>query len=147
MQQLLSEGATSNQPKEPIKDEWTYEARALMIAASQQIEEDPKLAARIAEQIFSLGMIDWPSFLSSLAKKDAAEAERLAKIYMNLVRESSLHPFELSNFSRYALAPETSPAIKEYYFQSFAIRLRRGLRPDLNERELQGCLRAARDMI
>jgi hypothetical protein len=76
-------GAASN-------DKWTDDARAVMSIALEEIESDPKTAGRLAEQSISLGLVDWPDFLNRLSERDAGEAERIAKLAIDQLKESPL---------------------------------------------------------
>jgi hypothetical protein len=146
IQELLRSDTSGSKPEGLIRKEWTEEARALAAVAEEQIETDPKRAAQTAEQIFSLGMIDWVGFLTRLNKRDPVEAQRLAQIYIDRLRDSSVTPVLLWNLQRFVFLPEVPPTLREYYFQAFVVRLRRDIRPDASNREMEDDLSAARGL-
>lgn len=143
---LLLQGLTPERQGEPVFEEWTEEARALISAASNRIETDPGLAARLAEQTLPLGLADWPSFLIRLAKRDSEEAERLAIRVMTTLSGSSASPLYLRNFALYTLAPGRSPNLRQQFFRSMQVRIRRVLRPDVTRLELEDAISAARNV-
>lgn len=146
LQALLLETSSSDKSKRAIKDEWTDEARAIISVAADQIEKDPKLAARLAQQSLAFGLVDWAGFLNRLGKQDRNEAERLAMALIDRLRDSSISPIELRNLSRYIFIPEQSSSLQEYYFQSLVIRLRRDVRSDIPTPDLEDDLSVARGM-
>jgi hypothetical protein len=126
----LSVKSTNNEMRPTISGNWTEEARALISVALDQIENDPKLAARLAEQSMALGYSDWQSFLTKLGRRDNNEAERLAIVLMNNLRSSELSAVMLTNLKGFMLSPDRSPKLQAYFFQSLLMRLRRDLQPD-----------------
>ncbi len=146
VQELLLGDSRGDEHKGAFKIEWTEEARAVMSIANQRIGEDPKFAARLAEQSLALGAADWTSFLIRLGKRDSGEAERLAIRLMDILRDSSSNPGNLRNMVRFVFTPGRSATLKEYFFQSLAIRLRRDIRPDATFLELEDGLSIAREM-
>lgn len=139
--------ASDNEKAGPAtNDRWTDDARAVMSIALEEIESDPKTAGRLAEQSISLGLVDWPDFLNRLGERDAGEAERLAKLAIDQLKESPTPPAALEDLKRFIFEPGRSSPIQEYFFQSLAIRLGRDLRPDASVQDLQDDLNVARDM-
>src|SRR5262249_15142696 len=95
----LIPAATPGNSTTSISGEWTEEARGLMSVASDQLEKDPRGAARLAEQSLRLGLVDWTNFLDRLKKRDSGEAERLTAILIDRLRDSSITPIYLLNLS------------------------------------------------
>lgn len=143
---LLLEGRPRERQGQPVFEEWTEEARALIGTASMRIEAEPKTAARLAEHTLALGLADWPSFLIRLAKRDTREAEELGIRVMSLLSTSSASPLYLRGFARYALGAGRSPHLREQFFRSVEVRLRRELRPDVTRADLEEAMSAARNM-
>ena len=143
---LSPEVAPGNKTAQPISGEWTEEARAIMSVASDQIEKDPKGAARLAEQSLRLGLVDWTSFLGRLAQRDSSEAERLAILLIDRLRDSPITPIFLQNLNSFILAPDRSTQLREHFFEAAAIRLRRDIRRDSPASDLRGGLIVAREM-
>ena len=101
---LITELAVENSSgKEAINGEWTPEARAVISIATDQIQKAPELAAQLAEQSMSLGLVDWVGFLENLNSRDSAEAERLAIKVIDHLRDSSITPLMLSDLARFVL--------------------------------------------
>lgn len=143
VQELVSDDDKST---EPIQGEWTEESRALMNLAKEQIQQDPKSAARLFEQSLALGASDWTSFLEKLSQRDNNEAERTATVLIDRLRDSSITPIALRNLARFVLAPDRSSSFREHFFQSVAVRLRRDIRPDVSASDLEDDLRLAREI-
>ncbi|HKQ05378.1 MAG TPA: hypothetical protein VJ464_09615 [Blastocatellia bacterium] len=141
-----SADGAGNPLKAGIKEEWTPEARALISLAYDRMESDPKFAAQLAEKSMSLGYVDWTGFLEDLSKRDEGEAERLAMLLLQRLRDSSASPLEMRNLGRFILAPERSAALQNEFFRSLAVRIRRDLQPDVPLQGLTDDLRTAREM-
>jgi hypothetical protein len=143
---LLLENDAGVTPKPLISGEWTDEARAIMGLASEQIEKNPGLAARLAEQSMSWGFADWTSFLEKLAGRDEAEAERVAMTLMDRLRESSMTPIALRNLRRFVFAPGRAAVLQQHFAESVAVRLRRDLVGDIPTSDLEDDLNVSREM-
>jgi hypothetical protein len=144
---LSLEGSPGDKPKEAIKEEWTDEARAIMSVAHDQIDKNPKLAARLAEQSLSFGFVDWLSFLERLRRRDLKEAEQLAILLMGRLRDSTSSPVDLQNLQNFVFAPEGSPELQDYFFQSLVIRLRQDLRNDMPASEMESDLIVTQETV
>ncbi|HKA18130.1 MAG TPA: hypothetical protein VKN18_07415, partial [Blastocatellia bacterium] len=142
----LIPAATPGNSTTSISGEWTEEARGLMSVASDQLEKDPRGAARLAEQSLRLGLVDWTNFLDRLKKRDSGEAERLTAILIDRLRDSSITPIYLLNLSGFIFGPDSSSQLREQFFQAVAIRIGRDLRPDTSPLELQADLIVSRGM-
>jgi hypothetical protein len=147
LQELTTDEAKAGKAKEAINENWTEEARAIISLAFDQIEQDPALAARLAEQSLAYGMVNWVSFLGMLSRHDAGEAERLGKVVIDRLRDGSIYPTTLSDLSPFFLAPARPATLREYFLQALLIRLRRELRPDIDRRILENSLFVAQNMI
>jgi hypothetical protein len=146
VQELVLENSSGDQSKQMPPSEWTEEARALLTLASEQIEKDPKLAARLALFAMPLGLGAWPTFLARLSKRDPREAERVAMALILQLRDSSATSIALRNLYNFIIEPGRSSTLQNHFFQSLAIRLRRDIRPDASIRDLEHGLDVARDM-
>jgi hypothetical protein len=121
----------SNDDKSPqaMSGDWTEEARAIMTIADEQIEKNPTLAAQLVQQTFSLGQVDWAVFLRKLSARDSGLSERVAMTVIDRLSRSSITPIYLLNFRRFVFTPARSAQLKELFFKSLAIRLRRDINP------------------
>lgn len=146
IKRFLVENSSGNNSKAATEGEWTEEARAIISVASDNIEKDPKLAARLAEQSLDFGFFDWTSFLERLAQRDNGEAEQLAIVLINRLRDSYISSSALLNLKGFVFASNRSLSLQEHFLRSFLIRLRRDLRPDISVRELGSGLNNARSM-
>ncbi|MFY9558272.1 MAG: hypothetical protein WAV47_26470 [Blastocatellia bacterium] len=135
---------TNDAPR--IKGVWTEEARAMLSIASEMIERDPKLAARTAEQTLPLGLASYLEFLRSLARRDNAEAERLAIVIIDRFRNISVTPLELRNLMVFVFAPERTSRLRNYFSQALAARLRMEFRADATADDLADALGVANVM-
>jgi hypothetical protein len=147
LQELTADQATAGKVKEAIYGVWTEEARAIINAAYDQIEKDPALAARLAEQSLARGVVDWAEFLRTLSRRDVDEAERLATVIIDRLRDSSLTPLSLKSLSRFVFLSGRSSNLQDHFLQALLIRLRRDLHPGTARRQLEDNLRAAKDLI
>lgn len=136
----------SEQPGTAVDENWTEEARAVMSVATDEIESNPKIAGRLAEQSIPLGLSDWDQFLDRLSERDPAEAERLAILVMNQLRSSNVTPIAFQYLRQFVFGPAASSSLQEYYFQSVAIRLGREMFPGTSARDLQDALNVSRDL-
>ncbi|GEM_PF-1417813 len=125
---------------------WTDEARAMMSVAWDQVEKDPALAAHLAEKSLRFGLADWTSFLQSLSRHDPTEAERLARVIIDWLRDGPFVSTHLLNFRRFVFGPGRSSDLQDAFLHALVVRLRRDARPDTPMRELQRDLDAARYM-
>ncbi|MEW6128600.1 MAG: hypothetical protein AB1757_16290 [Acidobacteriota bacterium] len=117
--------------------EWTQEGLSLLSVATELIEKDPKLAARIAEQIFPLGLAAYDIFIRNLAKYDAQEAERLAILVINRFRDSAVPTVNLMNMYSFFLYENNSAKLRDYYLLALATRFRRDLIAQTANADLQ----------
>lgn len=144
---LLGEPDEKAKDASRIKGVWTEEARAMLSVASELIDRDPKLAARTAEQTLSLGLASYLEFLRSLARRDNAEAERLAMVIIDRFSTAlSVTPIELRNLMAFVSAPERTSRLKNYSYQALAARLRLEFRPHATAEELADALGVANTM-
>ncbi|MFL6275761.1 MAG: hypothetical protein ACJ74G_11300 [Blastocatellia bacterium] len=143
---VVSADGAGDPLKAGIKEEWTPEARALISLAYDRMESDPKLAAQLAEKSMPLGYVDWTGFLEDMSKRDEGEAERLAMLLLQRLRDSSASPLVMRYLGRFILAPERSAALQNEFFRSISVRIRRDLRPDAPLQVLTDDLRTAREM-
>ncbi|HLG14290.1 MAG TPA: hypothetical protein VJH03_07285 [Blastocatellia bacterium] len=146
VQQLVREGEPDPKPREAISGIWTEEARAMLIAASELIEKDPVLAARVAEQALPLGFASYSSFLRELARRDSVTAERFATVIIDRLRDSPINPIALRNFASFVSARERSATLRDHFFEALATRLRREILPDKTLEDLADALSVARGM-
>jgi len=72
--QLASKDQNDGKMQKSISGEWTEEARAVMLVATEQVNKDPELAVRTAEQSLSLGFVAWESFLHHLVIVDRSRS-------------------------------------------------------------------------
>ena len=147
IQELMPDEAKAAQAKDVAEGEFTEEARAMINVAYDQIEKDPALAARLAEQSLAQGMIDWRNFLNTLSQRDPGEAERLGIVLIDRLRESQLSPIVLLNLNSFFLAPARSAKLQEHFLNMLLLRLRRDLRTDITRRQLEDDLIVAQRMI
>ena len=146
--ELITELAVGNSyDKEAINGEWTPEARAVISVAIDHIEKNPKLAARLAEQSMPLGLVDWVGFLEYLNSRDSTEAERLAIVVIDRLRDSSITPLMLSDLARFVLNRKPPLNLREHFFQSLVTRLRQDIRSNMPATELESDLYITRNMI
>lgn len=143
----LALNSNNEKSTQAISGDWGEEARAVIAIASEQIEKNPTLAAQLARQTFSLGQIDWATFLRRLSARDQALSEQLAMTVIDRLSASSLTPIYLLNFYRFALAPERSAQLKDRFFEGLAIRLRRNLNPATPSDELRTNLATTQEAL
>ena len=86
------------------------------------------------------------SFLRRLAQFDNGEADRLTTKLIDKLRDSSATPIHLLNLRAFILAPDRSTLLKHHYLQSFLVRLRRDLNPNLSQQDLEDDLNILRSM-
>ena len=146
LQKLVSSKSTSEKPGETMSEEWTEEARAMVSVASELLPNDTKLAVRVAEQSIPLGRVDWSSFLRNLSERDSGEAERLAFMLITRFRDSSVVPAALQSFKTFVLGPGSSSSLRDHFFESLVLRLRRDIHPDKPASDLEGDLFVARSL-
>jgi hypothetical protein len=139
----------SSDDKSPpaMSADWSEEARAVMTIADEQIEQNPALAAKLVQQTFSLGQVDWAVFLKKLSARDSRLSEQVAMMVIDRLGGSSITPIYLLNFRRFVLTPERSAQLKHYFFQSLASRLRRNISPAVPSDELSIGLLTAQDAL
>jgi hypothetical protein len=147
VRELFTDSNPGDKHKESMSGEWTDNARAILFVASEQIESNLALAAQMAQQAFSLGMANWPSFLNKLAEKDNGEAERFATLLINRMRDGSVSALAMSNLVYFALDKARSSDFREYYFQSLAIKLQRDLKFNTSVRDMEDDIRVVQQMI
>jgi len=122
---LALNNLNANKPGQAPSGDWTEEARAMITIADEQIVKDPARAVQLAKQAFDFGQVDWAGFLRKLSARDSGLSEQLAMTLINRLRSSSLSPIVLLNLSVFVLTPACSGQLKDYFFESLAIRLRR----------------------
>jgi hypothetical protein len=122
---LALNNSNANKPAQATSGDWTEEARAMITVADEQIVKDPARAVQLAKQAFDFGQVDWAGFLRKLSARDSSLSEQLAMTLINRLRSSSLSPIVLLNLSVFVLTPACSVQLKDYFFESLAIRLRR----------------------
>lgn len=144
IRELAMKKSGEDKSREAVSGEWSEEARALVLVAEEQINENPELAARLAEESLSLGMVGWGAFLRKLYMRDSDQAERLIVTMINRFRDSSISAAHLFNLSTIALGPDGSAQVKELYFSSLSAQLRQGLRPNAPIEEIKSNLQTAR---
>jgi hypothetical protein len=137
---LTEAGASNDKTKSAIASEADV-GTAIVAIAVEEIKNDPKLAMRLAEQGLSYGAV-YPAstFLTHLWFQDKQLAEKQALVYLNTLPLESVSNLWLVTKIYSFLAPP----MRERYFESLAVRLRLGLRPDLNVGEYRDLLSAAR---
>jgi len=145
MKDLALNKSNDDKSAQPISGDWSEEARAMISIADEQIEKSPALAAQLAQQTFSLGQIDWATFLRKLSARDGALSEQVARTVIDRLSTSSLTPIYLLNLNRFVLNPERSEQLKDYFFAGLAIRLRRNLNPAVPSDELRTNLATTQD--
>lgn len=134
--------------EETATQEWTDEARAVMTIAEQQMVNDPALAVQTAKLGFSLGQIDWAIFLRNLSAHDSRLAEQFAFNLIDWLNNSSITPIYLLNFNRFALRPERSIELKNYYLKSLSSAIRQSIRPDTSTvQQINSALQTAGDAL
>ncbi len=144
IRELALKKSGENKSREAVSGEWSEESRALVLVAEGQINENPELAARLAEESLSLGMVGWGAFLRKLYMRDSDQAERLIVTMINRFRDSSISAAHLFNLSTIALGPDGSAQVKELYFSSLSAQLRQSLRPNAPIEEIKSNLQTAR---
>ncbi|MEK6324045.1 MAG: hypothetical protein AABN33_20575 [Acidobacteriota bacterium] len=139
----------SNDDKSPqaMSGDWSEEARAVMTIADEQIEKNPTLAAQLVQQTFSLGQVDWAVFLRKLSARDSRLSEQVAMTVIDRLSSSSITPIYLLNFRRFVFTPERSAQLKEHFFRSLAIRLRRDINPAVSSAEVNTDLVTTQDAL
>lgn len=130
LKQLVSNNLTAESTAAKISGKWTDEARAIMSVAEEQIESNPTLAAQLAQQSLSLGLVDWAPFLTKLSQRDSARAEQVAAWLIVQFNSSSVSPSDLLHLDRFVLGQDRSPSLREQYFRALADRLALDLRSD-----------------
>jgi hypothetical protein len=141
---LIKELTTASEAAQSV--EWSEESQAMVIVAYEEVDRNPALAADLIQQSLSYGMsAGLADFFSRLTQKDKLLAEQHARRLLAHLRNSSVSPLILANFGNFILRDkEVSAGLKDYYFESFAARLRRDLRPGLTMSDLEDLLNAAR---
>jgi len=127
-----------------VATDWTEEGRAVLAAAFEQIDRNPSLAGRLAQQSLSLGLADLPGFLRKLSLNDMRVAEQQARILIGQLRESSASPFFLLNLQSFVLTKGTSIGLRDAYFEALNNRLQRSAGIEAPIADLQDTLQAAR---
>lgn len=139
--------STGNSQPVTISGKWSDEARAIMSVAEEQIDSNPTLAAKLAQQSLSFGLVDWVPFLRRLSGWDSVKAEQLAAVLMNQFASSSVSPIELLHLDRFALGPDRSPQLREQFFRALAFRFTQDLRPDISNEALRIGLQTAQSAL
>jgi len=146
---LLVTKSDDDKPRLAIVPDWTDEAQAIMVTATEEIEHDPAAAARLAQESLSYGITALVDFLINLRQRDKQLAEQEAFIYLNKLRESPAPPMFLLNFRRFIFQSkeETPLELQEHFFESLAIRLRRDLKPNLGQKEYADLVTTAKAIM
>jgi hypothetical protein len=145
--ELLEELLAETSQNKDRKSQESAATRAIMSVAWDQMESGPTLAARTAERSLSHELFNnWTNFLSDLSQRDAGEAERLARVVIDRMRDGPFVSASLLNFRSFVLQPNRSSNLQRYFLEALAVRLRRDLRPDTPLRDLEYDLITARDM-
>lgn len=147
LKKLLVKDSAEDHRQEPLSIWPTPEARAVLQAAEERIADDPQLAIRVAQQSLYFGIGDWRTFLSMLKRGDSRMAEQTATWLITQLRDSRISPVNFQEADGIVFARDASPQLREHYFRSLAIRLRRDIRPDLPEEELESSLGVAQDAL
>jgi len=129
--QLASKDQNDGKMQKSISGEWTEEARAVMLVATEQVNKDPELAVRTAEQSLSLGFVAWESFLHHLVIVDRSRSVQLASRLLRQLRDSSIPAVRLLNLNSFVFGGGRSQELTDEFFLSLATRLQRDLRPDI----------------
>ncbi len=146
--ELLRQGLLNNGIRaKPVKiTEWTDEARAVLVAASEQVEKNPAIAAQLAERSLAFGLADWTSFLMRLGERDRVEAEQLAGKLLDKLRETAVSPIFVRNLRDFYFAPNSSRALQEKFLQTIAWQLQREVNVNTPFNQLQSDFFCAREM-
>ena len=143
IKELIVDKADAERPA--IVTGWTEEARAILAVAEEEIERNPAVAAKLALKSLSFGTVSLPTFLRKLARRDRQLAEQQAMILLSQLRDSPVSPLYLLGFANFVFFDDKGSAqLRDYYFESVAIRIRRGLRPDVDARAVEDLINAAR---
>ncbi|MFY9553792.1 MAG: hypothetical protein WAV20_24595 [Blastocatellia bacterium] len=128
-----------------VVTDWTEEARAILAFAYEEINRNPALAAKLAEKSLSFGTVGLPNFLIALARRDRQLAEQEGMILLSRLGDSSVQPLFLLGFSRFVFFDDkVSAQLRNHFFQSLLIRIRRDVRPDLDSGYAEDLLNALR---
>jgi tetrahydromethanopterin S-methyltransferase subunit F len=145
LKELIVDKADGEKNRPAIVTNWTEEARAILAVADEEIDRNPAFAAKLALKSLSFGTVSLPSFLRKLARRDRPLAEQQAMILLSQLRDSSVSPLYLLGFANFVFFDDKGPAqLRDYYFESVAIRIRRGVRPDVDARDVEDLINAAR---
>ncbi|MCI0662271.1 MAG: hypothetical protein L0220_14470, partial [Acidobacteria bacterium] len=128
---MVDAAADANKVRPAVVSEATDEGTAIMAVAMEEMQRDPKFAAQLAQQSLSYGVTGAIStYLFFLSRQDKQQAEQEAVIFLTRLRDSSISPIFMRSLRVFVAQP-----MIDYYLESLAIRIRRGLRPDLNPME------------
>lgn len=145
IKELIVDKADGEKNRPVIVTNWTEEARAILAVADEQIDRNPAFAAKLALKSLSFGTVSLPSFLIKLARRDRQLAEQQAMVLLSQLRDSSVSPIYLLGFANFVFFDDKGSAqLRDYYFESLAIRIRRGVRPDVDARDVEDLINAAR---
>ncbi|PYP87807.1 MAG: hypothetical protein DMF61_09185 [Blastocatellia bacterium AA13] len=133
-----------NESHPPVAGDWSEEGRAILAVAFEQIDRDPSLAGRLAQQSLTLGLVDIPGFLRKLSQSDMKLAQEQALSLITQLRDSSASPFFLLNFQSFVLMKGSPASLRGAYFEALNFRLHRNLGNELPIGELEDTLQAAR---
>ncbi|MGE0128476.1 MAG: hypothetical protein AB7U82_10385 [Blastocatellales bacterium] len=137
---LMIETTTDDQATPAVVPRATDEGTAIMAVALEEMMRDPKLATKLAQQSLSFGATGAIRiFLLYLSRQDRQLAESQAAMFLAKFRDSSVSPVFMRSLRIFV-----SPPMLDHYFESLAIRLRRGFRPDLNPMEYRELIAATR---
>ncbi|MCI0391214.1 MAG: hypothetical protein MOB07_20940 [Acidobacteria bacterium] len=137
---MVDAAADANKVRPAVVSEATDEGTAIMAVAMEEMQRDPKFAAQLAQQSLSYGVTGAIStYLFFLSRQDKQQAEQEAVIFLTRLRDSSISPIFMRSLRVFVAQP-----MIDYYLESLAIRIRRGLRPDLNPMEYRELITAAK---
>jgi hypothetical protein len=148
IRELTATEPAEGEGQSAVAGQWTEEAQAIMVVAQEELERSPLLAADLVEQSLSFGVPGGlPDFLARLRRRDRELAEQQAMRLLTQLRERSVSPLLLVNFASFVLSDKNASAqLRDRFFESVVIRLRRDIRPDLPVSALQDLLFAARSV-
>lgn len=144
---LALDKSSDDKSPQAMSGDWSEEARAVMTIADEQIEKNPALAAQLVQQTFSLGQVDWAVFLRKLSARDSRLSEQVAMTVIDRLSSSPITPIYLLNFRRFVFTAERSAQLKDHFFKSLAIRLRRDINPAVSPAEVNTDLVTTQDAL
>jgi hypothetical protein len=146
IRELAGTNTAGDTTQAAVVGDWTEEAEAILVAATEEIERNPILAAELLQQSLTFGVpAGLPDFLARLSRRDGELADQQIMKLLSQLRDSSVSPLFLINLGSFFLFDKAASAqLRERYFESLAARLRRDIRSDLPRSDLQDLLFASR---